>query len=144
MAGLADLTAAERASAGDRGRAALAAKIAAGRATLRQDYADMAEWERLAREAGLRLPMSWQPVTPAGMKRWLRRLGIPLRAYLAWNGAGLDGNETSARLADFARRNPDWSLRAWAGLVLEHRDLILRLEAAEARSEGRSRGEMAR
>ncbi len=88
-------------------------------------YADMPEWERLASEAGYRLPQHSTAFTTGHMERWLRRLGIPVRAYLAWNGAGLDGNDSSARLSDFIKRNPDWSLRAWAGLVLEHRDLIL-------------------
>lgn len=117
MPGLVGLTAEQMREAQEKGRANLAAKIATGRATLRQDYADMPEWERLAREAGLRLPMSWQPVTSGGMKRWLSRLGIPSPAYLAWAG--------ECDLTEFARRNPTWSLRAWAGLVLEHRDLIL-------------------
>ena len=45
------------------------------------------------------------------MRTWLRRLGITVVSYIEWYGGG--------RLGDFAKRNPDWPLRAWVGLMLE-------------------------
>ncbi|MGE5619063.1 MAG: hypothetical protein ACM3US_07370 [Sphingomonadaceae bacterium] len=95
-------------------RAALTAKMAAGREALRQDWADMEVWESLARGRRLRLPASWQPVTTAGMRRWLARLGVTVDEYLAWAG--------ERNLREFSARNPSWSMRAWAGLVLEALD----------------------
>ncbi len=117
-------------------RAALIARLAAGRANKdlsqqadtpsRAKFADMHEWERLASEAGLQLPIHNTPLTTGGMEKWLRRLGIPLVAYHEWNGCGPDGKDTGPRrLSDFITRNPTWTMRAWSGLVLEHRDLIL-------------------
>jgi hypothetical protein len=47
------------------------------------------------------------------MRRSLKKLGLSVKAYLAWSG------ETT--LAEFAARNPQWRLRAWLGLVLEWR-----------------------
>ena len=88
--------------------------------------AAMREWERIASDADMHLPQFSTPLTTGHMERWLRRLGISRDQYLAWNGAGLNGNGSSAKLSDFIVRNPGWTFREWAGLVLEHRDLILR------------------
>jgi hypothetical protein len=82
----------------------------------------MPDWEAIAARRGIRLPRRVATLSTAGIERWLRKLGVSPRAYVAWNGAGLDGNESSARLVDFIRRNPSWSMRAWAGLVLEALD----------------------
>ena len=98
-------------------------------ASLRSDFPseDEAEWSALAAAAGIKLPPYGVPCMTGRMSDWLARLGIPLGAYLDWMGVGIDGTERSAKLADFAARNPRWPLKAWLGLVLEHRDLILRL-----------------
>jgi hypothetical protein len=45
------------------------------------------------------------------MRRWLAKLAIPMQAYLKWAG--------EPTLSDFARRNPEWGLRPWVGLLLE-------------------------
>ena len=97
--------------------------------SLRSDFPtdDEGEWLEMAKAAGIRLPPYGVPCTTGRMSDWLAKLGIPLDAYLDWMGAGLSGTETSAKLSDFVKRNPDWPLKAWLGLVLEHRDLILRL-----------------
>ena len=92
--------------------------------TLRRDFADMNEWERLAVEAGVQLPYFDTPLTTGIMERWLRKLGISREAYYGWDGSG--------RMSDFPRRNPTWTARAWVGLILEHRDLMLDLYAQEA------------
>jgi len=89
-------------------RAAREARKALG---LRTDFKDAREWERLARLRGFRLPAWGVPPTPGRMRAILRRLGVGVPDYLEWAG-----EET---LSDFARRNPLWPLRAWAGLVLE-------------------------
>lgn len=107
---------------------------AANRARLRSDFPteDEAEWTELARAAGVKLPPYGVPCTVGRMSRWLAKLDIPLAAYLEWNGAGQDGNLTSAKLSDFIKRNPTWPLKAWVGLILESRDLMLELFAQEA------------
>lgn len=97
-----------------RARAAEARKdrVAARKSSsLRRDFLDALRWEDMARARGLRLPPWGEPATPAGMEKWLRKLGMPVSAYLSWTG--------EATLRDFAGNNPDWPLRAWAGLVLE-------------------------
>lgn len=91
--------------------------VAERRATLRMDYADMGEWEQLAKDAALRLPRNGSPVTTAAMKRWFAQVGVDYKDYLRWAG--------EKTLADFARNNPAWTQRAWSGLVLESRDTIL-------------------
>ena len=92
-------------------------------ATSDRKFMDMGFWEQLAADANLRLPRGDAKYTTGAMERWLRRLGIPVAAYLVWDG--------SKSLREFVQRNPSWTYRAWAGLVLEHRGLILRLWARE-------------
>lgn len=95
-------------------RAAAAAKRAANRALNlmgETDFSDAQYWHELARARGLRLPAWGQPVTVLAMKRWLKKIGLSVKDYLAWDG--------SRALGDFAARKPRWPLRAWAGLCLE-------------------------
>ena len=103
-------------------------------AKLRSDFPteDEAEWVELAKAASVKLPPYGVPCTTGRMAKWLARLDIPLAAYLLWNGAGMDGNLTSAKLSDFIKRNPAWPLKAWLGLCLENRELMLDLYAQEA------------
>jgi hypothetical protein len=74
------------------------------------------EWLALAREAGLHLPVKATPLTTGGMEAWLRKLGLTVAQYCQW--------DASRTLKDFARLNPTWGLRSWAGLVLENRARI--------------------
>ena len=53
----------------------------------------------------------------ARMKRFLKKLGIPLSAYYRWSG--------DQPLNAFVKENPNWTGRAWEVLVLENRDIIL-------------------
>lgn len=91
-----------------------------------QDFRDEETWIELAAETGYRLPAGWQAPDTAIMTRWLRRLKITRKEYLA--AAGYE------RLEDFASQNSNWSARAWCGLLLEYaaeRDqlaLVLRTE----------------
>ena len=105
-----DMTAEARHIALERSRASLAANRAAG-AHFRRDFLDAVDWEALARARGLRLPQWHHACTPGGMRRWLRKLGITVEDYLSFAG--------ERTLRDFGRKNPDWSLRAWAGVVLD-------------------------
>ena len=75
-----------------------------------------AEWAEAARLAGLRLPIGTMALTTGGMERWLRKIDVSAAAYLHWGAY--------KNLADFGRLNPTWTLRSWAGLVIEHRDQI--------------------
>lgn len=101
--------------------------------SLRSDFHpdDEQHWRDLAARYGVRLPAYGVPVTTAAMERWLHRLGISTEEYLASQGAGLDGNGSSARLTDFMVRNPTWPLKAWVGLLLES------LDAGHLRRQGR-------
>lgn len=80
-------------------------------ATLRHDFADAPEWERLASQYGVRQPAWNEAVTTGKITTWCRRLGVSLADYREWWGG------TSLR--DFQQQNPDWPLRAWFGLVVE-------------------------
>jgi hypothetical protein len=84
--------------------------------TLRRDFLSYSLWVELASARKLNLPPWGEPVRPTGMRRWLNKLGISATAYLSWAG--------EADLKQFAQNNPDWPLRAWAGLVLEHLDQL--------------------
>lgn len=76
-----------------------------------------AEWVRLARAAGTQLPYTATKLTTGGMEYWLRKAGVKVSAFNRWGGY--------KTLADFRRLNPGWSLRSFAGLVLEHRDQMI-------------------
>ena len=71
-------------------------------------------WKELARTGKTRLPRHGQAVTTGRMERWLRKLGITVPAYKNWSG--------ERSLKAFSLNNPTWDYRAWAGLVLEHRE----------------------
>jgi hypothetical protein len=88
---------------------------------LRSDFPkdDEEEWSRLAKLCGVRLPPYGVPCTRGKMSAWLTRLAIPLEAYLEWGGVGLRNTQTSARITDFAVRNPRWPIKAFVGLLLE-------------------------
>jgi hypothetical protein len=92
-------------------------------------FQDAGYWDELARGVGLRLPQWHQGPEPKLMRRWLEKLAIPTEAYLKWAG--------ERSLSDFARRNPEWGLRPWVGLLLEARatgafDAVGDEESAEA------------
>jgi hypothetical protein len=74
-------------------------------------FADDRLWLTLAREAGIRLPRHSAAWTTTGARRWLRKLGVSLEAYLDWTGY--------RRLRTFGALNPGWGLRPWAGILLE-------------------------
>ncbi len=98
-------------------RAAKVAKRANDLAlALNQDWLSEPLWMDLARAAGLRLPAPHRPPPASGMRAFLKRAGIPVATYLAWAGY--------PTLGTFWAWNPHWTLRAWAGMVLEHRDQI--------------------
>jgi len=68
-------------------------------------------WERLAHHHQTRLPRSDAQFTGQNMRAFLRRAGISVKEYQDWWGG---------RIKEFQLQNPDWPLRAWAGLTLEH------------------------
>jgi hypothetical protein len=82
--------------------------------TLREEstFSDSNRWSEMAKTEGLRLPQWRMPTTTGGMRRWLRKINVSVDKYLA------DNNDR--RLDAFIKRNPDWPLRAWAGIQLEN------------------------
>ena len=83
-------------------------------AGLRRDFLDANEWDRLAKAAGVRLPMWAAPATRGSMARWLQKLGVSSDFYCRWSGY--------ARLEQWTEANPTWPLRAFVGLLLEQRE----------------------
>lgn len=78
---------------------------------------DVQMWADAARIEGVRLPKTWdEPCTTARMHQFLTRAGVPKAKYNEWWGMNL--KQTIAA-------NPEWPLRAWAGLVVEHMQQIL-------------------
>lgn len=88
--------------------------LAAAPVTLRtrETFSDANRWDEMAKEVGVRLPQWRMKTTTGGIRRWLRKIGVSVDKYLA------DNNDK--RLGDFITRNPDWPLRAWAGIQLEN------------------------
>lgn len=88
--------------------------VAAPDVTLRgeETFADSNNWNELARQAGVRLPQWRMKATPGGMRRFLKKIGWSVDKYLD------DNNEKTLKV--FAQLNPDWPLRAWAGMQLEN------------------------
>lgn len=78
--------------------------------TLRRDFADANYWEELAKDNKLRLPAWGQPCTITKMRQWLNKVGWTQGRCEEWLGC---------KLADFAKLNPEWPTRAFAGLILE-------------------------
>jgi hypothetical protein len=74
-------------------------------------FLDDDEWVILARKHGVRLPRTDTPLDTGKMKRWLTKLGVSNKEYLEWTG-----KQTREQ---FIKANPHWTLRAWAGVVLE-------------------------
>ena len=71
-------------------------------------------WLALATAADLKLPRSDAKLNTGRMMDWLASIHVSKTAYLRWGGY--------KTLADFARLNPTWTLRSWAGLVIEHKE----------------------
>lgn len=110
----------------------LAARLAKGRATARTEallpnnmmarakrverdkYLEESDWIEMAKSRGLRLPGYGKKVTTGAMTRWIKAIGSTIPKYLDW--------AQEKGLVSFAKANPDWTLRAWAGVVLEARE----------------------
>lgn len=90
---------------------------------LRQDFAEAYLWTELAHAIKFRLPLWRLKCTTGGMRRALKKLGIPVDEYLEAN------NEKN--LKAFAKNNPEWPLRAWVGLLLEWKFFKYKDEATE-------------
>jgi hypothetical protein len=92
-------------------KAARTAAVAARRSsTLRTDFLDSSTWDDLARERKLRLPPWGMACTVSRMRTWLHKVGMSQRNW---------ENNNGCKLAQFPERNPDWPMRAFAGLTLE-------------------------
>lgn len=81
--------------------------------TVREEntFADSNLWLELAKERKLRLPLWRMACTTGGMRKYLKKLNVSVDDYLTYSGERI--------LKDFPRRNPEWPLRAWVGLLLE-------------------------
>jgi hypothetical protein len=89
-----------------------------GLRTERDFYAEDREtWATAARVEGVRLPSDWtEPCTTARMHNFLTKAGIPKQKYNEWWGMNIKQTIDA---------NPEWPLRAWAGIVVEHLQAIL-------------------
>ena len=86
---------------------ARAAKVAEG-AKYRRDFMDSDSWDQLAKSRGIRLPAWWVAPTPAGLRKWSKRLvKAPFRDAFGCS---------PARLIEL---NPAFPLRAFVGQMLE-------------------------
>ena len=81
---------------------------------VRTDYADMGDWESLARRHHIRLPQHNTPLTTGRMERLLLLTGKSIGWYRDWSGF--------RSLKGFIEANPEWSARAFAGLLIENLD----------------------
>jgi len=77
----------------------------------KRNFLDDDHWVNLSREAGINLPMYYVRPSDAAVKSLLRRLRVSWDVYLE-----AFGWETAA---DFERYNPTYSMRPFAGLILE-------------------------
>lgn len=105
---LPDFTAEQRAVILEKARAARAANVAHAAKHLRRDFMDAPEWDRLAGVYGVQLPQWAARCTPRVMGNWVVKVGLSRNDY--------------GDMADWARLNPAWPLRAWVGLMLEERN----------------------
>lgn len=79
--------------------------------------------ERLAAgiaQPAFRLANRGRKPNTARMKRFLKKLGVPMGSYMPWSG--------NQALNAFAKENPTWSQRSWEVLLLENLDSIRRAE----------------
>ena len=71
---------------------------------------DLEMWEGLAHERKIRLPRSDAKYTLQGMRNFLHKLGF---TATSWKRGSRED------IKAFKKDNPDWTLKAWAGGVLE-------------------------
>lgn len=90
-----------------------------------ETFTSSLRWTEMASEVGVRLPLWRMPCTTGGMRRFLKKINVSVEDYLAANN--------DKRLNQFMIRNPDWPLRAWAGIQLEN--LLWNREHPEAYKE---------
>ena len=85
--------------------------------TLTVDPLDLENWQRLARKRKIRLPRVDARLSTGGMTRWLRlQLGLSVTAFQRMF--------PDQNLREFVRNNPRFTLKAWAGMVLETMDYL--------------------
>lgn len=77
-----------------------------------ETFGDAIRWQEMARQINVRLPLWRMPITTGGMRRFLKKINVTVEEYLSAN------NERTLRV--FGQNNPDWPLRAWAGIQLEN------------------------
>jgi hypothetical protein len=78
--------------------------------TIKTAYLDDDAWVELAQARGWKLPQKATPASSAGIAPWLKRLGLDKPKFRAWCGYSP---------AEWCKVNPNWSLRALVGLLLE-------------------------
>lgn len=76
-----------------------------------ETFSEQLRWIEWAKAAKIRLPLWRMPCSTGGMRRFLKKLNVPVAEYLEAN------NEKN--LSQFSKMNPDWPLRAWVGVQIE-------------------------
>ena len=101
---------------------------------MKTDYQDMPFWESMAKAQSFRLPQHQTTLTAGRMERLLRATGKSIDWYRDWSGF--------RSLKQFVEANPEWSARAFAGLLLEtnspQEDAIEEVQAGQSFGSTRS------
>src|SRR3990167_4954985 len=74
-------------------------------------------WDGLAKKRKVRLPRIDAKLTTAGMRRWLR-------LQLKTSVTAFQKEYPDQNIREFIKNNPEWTLKAWAGSVLEMKDYL--------------------
>lgn len=123
MGGLAGQTPEQRAANLAKARISRAEKAAARKAsTLRRDFDEASEWERLASVYRVRLPPWGLGITVSNITTFLHKLGRSRTWYARWSG--------EQTIDQFREQNSGWGARALAGIILEEHDRELSQVAA--------------
>lgn len=96
-------------------------------ASVKDDFLAMDEWERIAAEFGVRLPQRGQAVTISRIRKWLKKIGVPVEGYLVWTA--------SKNLKHAMELVGNWGLRSYCGAILEERERLLRYASESGKLE---------
>jgi hypothetical protein len=95
---------------------------------LRQDWLDEPYWLELYSKYGLRKPAWYLPTTPRYMRKYLKKLNIPVDIYCSSSGF--------STLKSYKEHNPKHPLWVWLGMVLEDVEYSVFIQEGDVRTNG--------